>query len=171
MKKPRKITDSVYAHISNARYYLNAAQRLPSPISDGVRILLLLTSWENIKIAEEELHAWAQGSKPRVLIYKSHRLKFEDVWKPIVRVILGPRGTPAKQVEYSTAKQLEKLLEVCRYGPKDGSRELAPYFERRWFTDGFQRGLESKIGWQETYIEAIKHLRKLEEADKAKSRQ
>jgi len=71
----KKIPKSVKDYISNAKYYLEAANQFPSPTRDAVKISLLLTARENIKIAEEELHTWAQGSKPTKDLYKSHYKK------------------------------------------------------------------------------------------------
>lgn len=55
----KPIPDSVKAHISNARYYLEAADKHPAPTKDAVHTLLLLVAWENIVIADTELSAWA----------------------------------------------------------------------------------------------------------------
>ena len=74
----KKIPKSVKAYISNARYYLESANQFPPLIRDGVRILLLLTARENIKIAEEELHAWVQGLEPSKNLYRALDLKDEQ---------------------------------------------------------------------------------------------
>ena len=97
----KRIPKSVKEHISNARYHLEAANQFPSPIRDADKISLLLTARENIKIAEEELHAWAQGAKPTEDLYKSHAYKLRDVRDTysIKRIILGKPGTPAKNYE------------------------------------------------------------------------
>lgn len=156
----KKISASVKEHISNARYYLDAANKFPSPTRDAVRILLLLTARENIKIAEEELHAWAQGSKPTKDLYKSHAYKLRDVRDSysIDRIILGTPGTPAKTVSYKSGADFEKLHQICRYGLKGNSKDLSSIFSQGWHSDAFERALISKIGWEEMMVKIYEGL-------------
>lgn len=153
----RKIPISVKDHVSNARYYLKAASKFPSPTCDALHILLLLTAWENIQIAKEELSAWAQQTIPSKKLYKSHAYKFQKA-NPIIRIILGPPGTPAQTITYSSDTDFEKLISTCRYGAKTGSKELATLFERGWHSDAFERSLINKIGWEEMMIEVYESL-------------
>ena len=148
----RKIPDSVRDHMSNARYYLEAASTFPYPTYIAVRILLILTAWEHIKIAEEELSAWARQTVPSRDLYKSHEYKFRELRRPITRVIQGESGTPAKTIIYSSAADIHKLLSICRYGPRTGSKRLTSIFERGWHTDSFKRSLISKIEWEEMMV-------------------
>lgn len=154
----RKIPTSIKDHISNAHYYLEAANKFPPPTRDAIHILLLLTAWENIQIAQEELSAWAQQTITSKKLYKSHAYKFEKARKSITRIILGPPGTPARTIEYSSSTDFEKLILICRYGLKTGSKELANIFERGWHSDAFERSLINKIGWEEMMIEVYESL-------------
>jgi GTPase Era involved in 16S rRNA processing len=155
----KKIPNSVKDYISNSNYYLEATKFFPSPTCDAVKILLLLTAWENIKIAEEELHSWAQQTKPAELLYKSHAYKFRDVRKSksIDRIIILPSGT-AKTISYSTGTQFEKLFQICRYGLNGDKKELALIFKTGWFTDDFERFLISKIKWEEMMVKIYEEL-------------
>lgn len=157
----KKIPNSIYDHILNAHHYLKSANKFPYPSDDAVRMLLLLTAWENIKIAEEELSAWAQQTTPSKKLYRSHAYKFQKA-QPIERIILGPRGTPAQTVTYSSDIDFEKLISICRYGPKTGSKDLTSIFERGWNLDTFQNSLISKINWEETAIKMYEGLAKSE---------
>ena len=156
----KKIPKSVKEHISNAHYYLKAANKFPSPTFDAVRISLLLTARENIKIAEEELHAWAQGSKPAKDLYKSHAYKLRDVRDSysIDRIILGKPGTKAKTITYKSGKDFEKLYQICRYGLRGDSKQLDLIFKRGWNSDAFERALISKIKWEEAAIGMYENL-------------
>jgi len=155
----KKIPNSVKDHISNANYYLDATKPFPSPKCDAVRVLLLLTAWENIKIAEEELHSWAQQTKPAEELYKSHAYKFRDVRKSksIDRIIILSSGT-AKTITYATGTRLGKLIEICRYGLNGGEKELASIFSKGWYSDDFERSLVSKIKWEETMVKIYEKL-------------
>ncbi len=141
-------------HISNAQYYLQATNNFPSRKWDAIRILLLLIARENIKLAEEELHSWAQQTSPSKKPYKNHAYKLRDVRKSksIDRIILGSPGTPAKILSYSSGNQLSKLLQICRYGPKTGAKELQSIFRQGWHSEDFQRALEIKIDWESMMV-------------------
>lgn len=156
----KKIPKSVKEYISNARYYFEAANQFPSPTRDAVKILLLLTARENIKVAEEELHAWAQGSKPTKDLYKSHAYKLRDIRDSysIDRIILGKRGTPAKTISYKSGTDFEKLHQICRYGLKGDSKDLSSIFARGWHSDAFERALISKINWEEMMVKIYEEL-------------
>ena len=159
----RKIPTSVKDHISNANYYLNAANKFPSPACDAVKILFLLTSWENIQTAEEELHSWAQRTTPAKELYKSHAYKFRNIGKSksIDRIIVGSNGK-SKTITYHSGSDFQKLLFICRYGPREGSKDLGLLFGRGWFCDDFERSLVSKIKWEETSIKMFESLLKSE---------
>ena len=155
----RKIPTSVKDHISNANYYLEAANIVSHRTSAAVHILLL-TAWENIKIAEEELHSWAQKIPTANGLYKSHAYKFRNIRrsKSIDRIVVGPPGTQPQTTSYSTGTDFEKLLYICRYGPKGGSKELASIFGKGWFPDDFHRSLISKIKWEEAAVKMFESL-------------
>lgn len=128
----KKIPNSVEDHISNAQYYIQAANDLPPRKWSAVRILLLLTAQENVKLAEEELHSWAQGTPVAKRLYKSHSYKLRDIRKSksIDRIILEPPSTTVKITSYYSGAQLAELLEICRYGPKTGSKDLQPILNK-----------------------------------------
>ena len=119
-----------------------------------------MTARENIKIAEEELHAWAQGSNPAKDLYKSHAYKLRDIREShsIDRIILGPPGTSAKTVTYKSGADFEKLHQICRYGLKGSSKDLASVFTRGWHSDAFERSLINKIGWEDMMIKIYEKL-------------
>lgn len=131
----KAIPDSVKAHISNAHYYLEAADKHPAPTKDAVHTLLLLVGWENIVIADEELSAWANEADVDERIYKSHATKYKDL--PVVsRTILGPSGTPPRQVNFSSGRNFEELRMACQYGSNtEGKRSAC--FVRSWLASGW----------------------------------
>jgi hypothetical protein len=145
------IPASVKEHISNARYYLEAADKFPPPTRNAVHILLLLIAHENIEQAKEELSSWAQKTSPNEKLYKSHAYKFKKV-RPIQQIILGERGTTPKTNTYSSVADFQRVLSICRYGPKTGSKSLELIFCRGWFTDEFRNSLISKIKWEEMMV-------------------
>lgn len=153
-----KIPQSVKDHISNAQTYLDAANKFPSPMSDAIQILLLLTAWENIKIAQEELSAWANKTEPSKKLYKSHAHKFKKMKRPITRVILDKPGKPAQTINYVSERDFEKLLFITRYGPRTGSKNLTAMFEKGWHTDEFRNALINKIQWESTMVTAYEDL-------------
>jgi hypothetical protein len=114
----------------------------------------LLTAWENIKIAEGELHNWIQKTPIPKGLHKSHADKFRDVRKSksINRIVLGKPGTKAITISYSTDKEFEKLLKLCRYGTGGGSKELKSIFEKGWHFDNFRNGVITKIEWEKMMI-------------------
>ena len=153
----KKIPKSIKDHISNAHCYLDSANKFPHPTCDAVRMLLLLTAWENIQIAEEELHSWVQKTTPSKKLYRSHAYKFHKA-KPIERIILGPKGTPAQTIVYSSDTDFEKLISMCRYGPRTGSKDLILLFKKGWDLDTFQNSLINKINWEEAAIKMYESL-------------
>jgi hypothetical protein len=152
--KNKKIPNSIKDHISNAYYYLTGADMISETTHQGIRIFLLLTAWENIQLAEEELDTWAQKTRPTKELYKSHSYKLRKVreFNSIDRIILGPPGTPAQTIKYVTPHQLEQLLQICRYGFKTGTKELSSIFSKGWEVRDFQSSLLTKIIWEETMI-------------------
>jgi hypothetical protein len=149
---PKHIKD----YASNANYYIEAAEKFTYPSHQAVR-LLLLTAWENIKIAEEELNSLIQKTIPSKKLHKSHAYKFEKA-PPIARVEVGLPGTKAKNTFYKSAKDFENLISICRYGSKTGSRELKLMFKNGWFLDHFESSLISKIKWYETSVKMYEEL-------------
>lgn len=161
-RKKKKIPKRVFDHIHNANYWLSAAQKLSRGNLNGVRIFLLLTAWENIKLAKEVLHHWIQKTKPPKELWKSHEYKLQGVHKQyaIVQVSIDSNGKATPKY-YWTGPQLNKLLQDCRYGLSAGdSKNLFLYFEKGWDTRDFERGVINRIGWEETLIEALQELRK-----------
>lgn len=159
IREMRKVPTSIKDHVSNARYYLEAGDEFPSPTRDAVRILLLLTAWENIQIAKEELSAWARKDIPSEKLYKDHAYKFRKAPPPLItRVISGPQGTPAKTKTYSSGADFRRLLSLCRYGHKTGSKQLGSIFKRGWHLSSFRNSLIRKIEWEEMMINAYEGL-------------
>ena len=155
----RSIPKSIKEHISNANYYFEAANRIPPRFFVAVRILLILTAWENVQIAEEELSAWAQRTKPTKKLYTSHAYKFRNVRKSksIDKIVINSQGK-VDTTSYATDSDFEQLLQICRYGPKAGNKELGVVFKTGWFSDDFERVLASKIKWEENIVEMYENL-------------
>lgn len=147
----KAIPDSVKAHISNARYYLEAADKHPSPTKDAVHILLLLTGWENIAIADEELSAWAREEEVDERLYKSHAVKYKKVPK-VTRIILGPSGTKPREITFSGGRNFEELRMACQYGSNTEGKEVRELFKKGWHLDGLRNGLIHRIGWVEMMV-------------------
>lgn len=154
---PRPISQAVYDRIANARYYLEAADKHPQPTRDAVHALLLLTAWENIEIADQELGAWVREDEVDARLYKDHRHKLKDA-PVITRVIIGKpgTGTPVREVNYSTGKGFKKLREICLYGSAD-QKDLSKLFRSGWHLDGFRRGLVWRIQWVELFVKIHEH--------------
>lgn len=150
---------SIKEHVSNANYCLDAAGKIPYRAFDAIRISLLLTAWENVQIAEEELHSWAQRTTPAKKLYTSHAYKFRNVRKSksIDQIIISLHGK-AETTTYATDDDFDRLLQICRYGHKTGTKELAKIFKTGWFFDDFERALISKIKWEETSVEMYENL-------------
>lgn len=143
-----KVPKNVQTHISNARYYFNAAQRIPSPVADGARILLLLVAWENMHTAVAELRSYIWKTPLPKKLHKEHTAKLQEVRGPIIQ--LRPFGV-GRFVEkaYLTPVELKKLLETCRYGPVGSLPDVAAHFARGWYTDEFEKDLDNKLRWLE----------------------
>lgn len=142
----RPIPNSVREHISNAEYYLEAAEKHPVPTRNAVYILLLLTGWENIALADAELGAWAKKDDVDKKMYKSHASKHKKT-PEIRRIILGPRGTKPKVVSYSTGRDFEKLRMACQFGSNTESVEVKEIFKSGWHLDGLRNKLIGEIKW------------------------
>ena|SRR3990167_1854584 len=147
----KRVPKVIHDHIINARLYLEAVQKFPSPTNYAVQILLLLVSWENIVIADQELHRWARKSPGNIKLLRDHEEKFKGAHS-ISRTIIGPPGTPAKEEKYETPNELKKLRSICQYGLSSGSRDIKKMFERYWHTEGFERDLANKIKWVELFV-------------------
>ncbi|HET9174033.1 MAG TPA: hypothetical protein VFN56_01990 [Candidatus Saccharimonadales bacterium] len=156
------VPDEIRQFVSNARYYLEAADKFPSPTKDAAQILLLTISWENIIIADKKLHGWAVKEKLDPKLLRSHEAKLDEISKDshILRVIVEQPGKhiPVKKVKYETGAQLQKLREICQYGADDETHELATLFYRGWHSDSFRRSLHNKIEWTELTIRIYEEL-------------
>lgn len=146
-----KVPKNVRVHIANSRYYLGALIRLPQPVAQGVRILLLLTAWEHMHIAKKFLESkvWNTPTSPELL--RSHKEKLQGVRGPVIH-LRDVGGGKLIEKAYLDSEELSTLLEVARYGPKDTSVELEEFFNGRWITDEFERDLENRLGWLETEV-------------------
>jgi hypothetical protein len=137
--------------VANARYYFDAAGKLPRPTQDAAHILLLLVGWENIAIADAELNAWANGDTAAERLYKDHASKLHGA-PEILRVIIGPSGTKPREIRFTTGRDFAELRLACQYGSSTESKSVQQIFERGWHPDSFQRELKSKIEWVELFI-------------------
>ncbi len=146
-----KMPDSIEHYIANARLYFDAATKFPSPTNYAVEILLLLTSWENIALADGELAAWARDELLDGKLHKDHAAKFKGA-PAIFRTIVGPSGTPARTIEFSTGHQLSELRQACQYGSNTESKDVRVLFDKYWHTDDFRRDLAAKIEWVELWV-------------------
>ena len=153
----KKIPKSVSEHIANAKHYLEAADKHPAPTQNAVLILLLLIGWENIVIADHELSAWANEANLDPQIRKSHALKFKDL-PGVTRIILGPKGTIPKEVNFSTGHDFEELRMACQYGSNTESKDIAKIFKSGWHLDNLRNGLINKIGWEEMMLKIYNDL-------------
>jgi len=156
----KEIPKLVKKHISNAEYYFDAANQFPSPTRDAVKVLLLLVSRENIRIAKQELNAWAQKNRVDRKLYKDHIYKLDGLpsCNSIGRIILGEPGTQAKTINYKSGQDLAKLYQICRYGSKGDSENLSSIFLTGWHIDDFESYLCREIRWTKESIEAYKKL-------------
>lgn len=149
----KQIPNSVIEHISNAKYYLAAADKHPAPTQNAVLILLLLVAWENIVIADHELSAWATETLADPNIRKSHAAKLKDI--PVVkRIIVGPKGTVPKEIDFSTGHDFEELRMACQYGSNTESKDVQKIFQTGWHLDELRNGLINKISWVEVVLKA-----------------
>lgn len=111
-----KVPGNVRQFISNAKYYLEAAGKIPQPTQDAAHILLLIIGWENLVRADKELEAWAQKKQIDPKIIRDHAAKLGEVGEHnyISRVIVGPPGQHIPVVE-RTIKQVLNWLSCVRY--------------------------------------------------------
>jgi len=153
------VPTTIKQHLKNAKYYLDAANKLPPPTQDAGHILFLLIGWENIAIADSELSAKAQGSEVSKELYKDHAQKFKGA-PEVLRVIVGKPGThtPAQEIRYSTPEDFTKLRQICQYGLSGGSKDIQEIFDRGWHADDLRRALANKIGWVEMLITIYEEL-------------
>jgi len=158
MKLPRQIKQ----YSSNAQYYLQAADKFPSPTKDAVQILLLITGWENIILAEEELLSSQLDRLINPKLKKDHAVKLDKVDKNsfVERIIVSPKGKkiPAESIKYKTGQELKKLREICQYGLDNETFEVAELFRRHWFTDSLRNGLIQKIKWVNSWVNYIESI-------------
>lgn len=153
----KKIPKSILDHISNAKYYREAADKHPTPTQDAINILLLIIGWENIVIANEELKSWATNVKVAGSFYKSHSVKLKKI-PQVTRIVLGPSGTKPVEINVSKGKDFEKLRMMCQYGSNTETKEVKELFKSGWHTDGLRNGLIAKIRWVEMLIEIYEDL-------------
>lgn len=143
-----KVPELILQYLSNAEYYLEAADKL-SPPQGAAHILLLIAGWENAVLAEQELSSWSTRQPITPKIHKDHatKLDFIDPQAHILRVIVGEPGThtPIKEVYYKTGKELKGLMELCRYGSATETRDVRELFRRHWFADSMRNNLSQKI--------------------------
>lgn len=154
----KKMPNSIREHVLNAEYYLEAADKHPSPTKDAVHTLLLLTGWENIVIADEELKAWVKKDEVDDKVYKSHARKFRDI-PEVTRIIISPTGKP-KEVRFSTGRDFEALRMACQYGSNTETKDVRELFKSGWHLNKLRNGLISKIGWIKVIISAYEELEK-----------
>lgn len=150
---------SIKEHISNANYYLNAEGKIPSRTFDAIRISLLLTAWENVQIAEDELSSWVECTPLVQKLYKSHAYKFRNVRKSksIDQISINLQGK-AETTTYATGDDFKRLLQICRYGFETGTKELSKIFKTDWYFEEFKRALISKIKSREKIVEIYENL-------------
>lgn len=153
----KPIPESVKERISNAEYYLEAADKHPSPVQEAVHILLLLVAWENIVIADAELEAWAGEEDIDEKVYKDHAHKFKDA-PEITRNILGPNDTKPREVKFSTGREFSELRMACQYGSNTESKDVEQIFKTGWDVDNFRNTLIEKIGWVEAMVKTYEKL-------------
>lgn len=163
----KPIPNSIKEHISNAKYYLEAADKHPAPTKDAVHILLLLIGWENIVIADEELGAWAKEEDVDKKIYKSHARKFIKM-PEVTRIILDSTGTKTREFRFSSGKDFEELRMACQYG-SNTETEVRELFKTGWHLDRLRNGLISKIGWIKVLVSAYEGLNRRKDAQKTTS--
>ena len=157
-----KVPNEIKQYTSNARYFLEAADKHPSPTKDAAQILLLTIAWENIVIADKKLHAWVFKGNIQPNLLRSHEAKLDEISKDsfITRVIVGKPGggVPTKEIKYNSGKDLSKLREICQYGDNNETHEVAKLFYRGWHTDNFRRSLQNKLDWTELGIRIYEEL-------------
>ena len=153
----KPIPNSIKESISNAKYYLEAADKHPAPTKDAVHILLLLIGWENIVIADEELGAWAKEEDVDKKIYKNHARKFRKM-PEVTRIILGQTGTKTKEVRFSSGKDFQELRIACQYGSNTETKEVRELFKSGWHLDSLRNRLIIKIRWIERLVSAYEKL-------------
>lgn len=150
----RLMPDSVREHISNAEYYLEAAEKHPVPTRNAVYILLLLIGWENIALADAELGAWAKKDDVDEKMYKSHASKHRKT-PEIRRIILGPLGTKPRIIRFSTGRDFEVLRTACQYGSNTEGKEVKEIFKSGWHLDRLRNKLIGEIKWIKTLTSAF----------------
>jgi hypothetical protein len=148
----KQIPKSVDEHISNARYYLSAADKHPAPTQNAVLILLLLVAWENIVLADHDLSSWASETNTSPEMRKSHSAKLQKL-PAVTRIILDPKGSPSKEITFSTGHDFEELRKACQYGSNTESKDVQQIFKSGWHLDGLRNGLINKIEWTEMMLE------------------
>jgi hypothetical protein len=150
----KKIPKEIYNFLSNAEYHLASALALDEKSHIADRIYLLLIALENAFLADEIHHHWVHEKKIPEEYFKKHGLKLDGVRHPVIRVQFDKSKKKAKQILYLSANQLEKLLNVCRYGPGRGAQSIQDYFgDSRWFDDEFVKEVKNRLDWAKLGVE------------------
>lgn len=154
----RKIPKSIKEYTANARYYLESAKKFPTPTCDAVKILLLLTAKENIKIAEEMLSIWIRKDKQNKKLFKSHQYKFSGSKHSIERIVFNKNAQQKETISYKTGHQFKELYQICKYGLKNGSKDISSIFKRGWDSESFEIGLYLNVKHMEEKLEEYEKL-------------
>jgi len=157
MSNRKKIPISVSEHISNAKHYLEAADRFPAPTNYAVQILLLLIAWENIATANEELAAWAKAKDVDMSIYKSHAKKFSkppEIHRNDTNIFRVKNKHGSIKSAYKDGKDFEKLRQLTQYGSQSETFDIRLIFKAGWHTDNFRNRL---IG----FIDLVESIHKI----------
>ena len=150
----KKIPAEIYNFLSNAEYHLAAASALDERAHMADRIYLLLIALENASFADTIHHHWVHDKKIPDAYFRKHGLKLQGVRHPVIRIQFDKKKKKAKEIVYLSEKQLEKLLNICRYGPGRGAQSVPDYFsESRWFDDELRKEVVNKLRWTRLGVE------------------
>lgn len=104
------VPQKIYERIATAKKLYDASTKFPPPTNYAAEILLLISGWENVILAEKELEAWARGEAIDPKLLRDHIAKLNEVDEHsyVLRVIVSPpgKGIPAKEVYYRDGKSL-----------------------------------------------------------------
>lgn len=136
----KKIPKEIYNLISNAEYHLESALNLDEKKHIADRIYILLVALENISLANKIYCHWVDGTKIPNAYFRKHSLKLYEVRNPVIRIQFDKKKRTAKEIRYTSAKQLEKILNDLRYGPGKGAESIQEYTKNgRWFDDELKK--------------------------------
>lgn len=154
---PNEIRDC----ISNAEYYLEAADRLPDKKENAAHIFLVILAWENLGRARKKLSNWAQKNNKK--LPNDHAVNLEDPEKfkgsgcYISHIVIKP-GVPALQKDYCTGEELKKLRIICQFGDTGASKNIRKIFASGWHVDRFREFLRRQIDWEKLWLEYYENL-------------